>query len=341
MWKKVLAAGLCGTAVWANYSPPTNFIPPSNISSLKLFSGNYSRELSSEIAGILGVQIGRCQLGKYSDGETFVKICEQVEGKDVFLIASLGHPIHDNILEMILMISALKRANCRKVILIIPYLAYNRQDNPVPGNHFSPAEDIPKLIECMEVDSVIGVDFHDPHADGHFTIPVHEIKPYSLAVQYLLSKRLQHPLVISPDTRGSFRAFEFYKLLNDAGIHCDLAVLTDSGKNVSYLGQSNLIGKNLTGRDVIIVDDMVITGGTLLKCVEAVRKIDAEKVYSFVTHPVLPNSSIKNLNQSSLDECICTNSLKLQEHSNKVVQLSIAGLLAEKILEVHSHLKDS
>ena len=334
MWKKVLAAGLCGTAVWASYVPPTNACP------LKLFSASYSRELSLEVAGILGVQIGRCQLGKYSDGESFVKICEEVEGKDVFLIASLGYPIHDNIMEMILMISALKRANCRKVVLIIPYLAYNRQDNPSPGNLFSPAEDIPKLIESMEVDSIIGVDFHDSHAEGHFTIPVQEIKPYSLAVQYFLNKHLRHPVVISPDTRGSGRAFEFYKLLNKAGVHCDLAVLTNAGSGVSYLGDSNFIGNNLTGRDVIIVDDMVITGGTMLKCLEAVRKIDAERVFSFATHPVLPNNTITKLNKSSLDELVCTNSLKLQEFSGKIVQLSIAGLIAEKILEIYDQTRE-
>jgi ribose-phosphate pyrophosphokinase len=329
MWKKALSFAICSGAVWASYIPPTNTSP------LKLFSASYSRDLAFEVAGILGVQLGRVQLSKFSDGEINVKICEDVSDKVVFLIASLGHPVNDSIVELLLFLSALKRANCRKVVLIVPYLAYNRQDRPAPGNFYCPAEDITKLIETMEVDSIIGIDFHDQLVSGHFSIPVHELRPFSLAINYLQSKKLRHPVIVSPDIRGTSRAHEFYKLLSASGIHCDLAVLPNPGASMSYLStDSYYLGGSLSGRDVIIVDDMMITGSTIFKCLENVRNQDAERVFAFATHPVLPGSSIRNLEKSSLDELICTNTLKLAENSEKIVQLSVAGLIAKQVLEV-------
>ena len=329
MWKKVASIALCSGFAWASY------IPPTHVSPLKLFSASYSKELSFEVAGILGVQLGRSQLSKFADGEINIKICEDVAGKNVFLIASLGDPVHDNIVELLLFLSALKRAGCAKVVLIVPYLAYNRQDRPAPGNLFCPAEDISKMIETMEVDSIVGIDFHDECISGHFTIPVHEIKTFDIAIKYLRNKNLRHPVIVSPDIRGTSRANEFYKLLSESGIHCDLAVLPNPGGSMSYLSTDNhYLGEKLSGRDVIIVDDMIITGSTILKCLENVRHQDAERVFAFATHPVLPGSSISKLEKSSLDEYICTNTLKLSQNSEKIVQLSVAGLIANKILEI-------
>ena len=331
MWKKLAVAGL----LFCQSPLSLDYIPPASESPLKLFSGSCSTELASEVAGILGVQLGRVQLGKHADGETNVKVLEDVSDKDVYIISSMGSPVQDNIMELLLLLSSLKRASCRKIFLIIPYLAYNRQDLPSPGSFFTPAEDIPKLIESQYPDMVIGVDFHGEHIDGNFTSPVYEIEPYSVAVNYLKRKALMHPVVMSPDVRATPRAYKFYKMMQAQGIQCDFALLPNPGGSLAYIGgESTYVGDRLTGRDVIIVDDMVITGGSLLKCVDTVRKMDAEKIYCFATHPVLSQGSVQRINQSSITEYICTNSLPVYEKSSKIMQLSIAGLIAAKIVEI-------
>ena len=331
MWKRVALAGfiLSQTPIFSNY------IPPSNQCQLKMFAGSGSKELANEVAGILGVNLGRVQLGHFSDGETRVNVLEDVSGRDVFVIASLGHPVQENLMELLLLLSALKRANCNKIVLVIPYLAYNRQDLAVPGSLYVPAEDIPKLIDCFEANLIIGVDFHGKHIDGHFVTPVQEISPYSIAVEYLKRKVLMHPVVLSPDIRGSSRAYEFYQLMKAEGINCDLAIVPNPGSKLAYVGDDiGYHGDVLTGRDVIIIDDMVISGSTILKCLAQVRQKDAEKIYCFATHPVLSEGAVGRINKSSLTEYICTNTLPIQEKSAKIVQLSVANLIAKKIYEV-------
>lgn len=331
MWKRIAlaAALLTQTPLCSDY------IPPANQSHLKIFSGAGSKELANEVAGILGVQLGRLQSNKFSDGEININVLEDVSGRDVYVISSIVNPIHDTLIELLLLTSALKRANSRKVILIIPYLAYNRQDLPSPGNLYTPAEDIPRLIESFEADTIIGVDFHGDHIDGYFNIPVHEIVPYSIAVNYLMRKTLQHPVIISPDIRGTSKAYEFYKLMVAEGISCDFALVPNPGGSLAYIGGTgNYLGDKLTGRDVIIVDDMTISGASILRCLEQVRKKDAEKVYCFVTHPVLSEGAVTRINNSSLTELVCTNTLPIERKSSKIVQLSVAKLIAKKIVEV-------
>lgn len=331
MWKKIAAAGLFFT----HSSISSDYIPPASECPLKMFSGSCSTELASEVAGILGVQLGRLHLGKFSDGETDVKVLEDVSDKNVFIISSMGSPVQDNLMELIFLLAALRRANCGKIFIIVPYLAYNRQDLPRPGNMFTPAEDIPKLIESLNPDMVIGVDFHGEHIDGNFQSPLTEIEPYSVAINYLKRKALLHPVIMSPDVRATSKAFRFYKMMQKEGISCDFALLPSPGGSLSYLGDdSRYVGEKLTGRDVIVVDDMVITGGSMLRCVDTIRKMDAEKIYCFATHPVLTAGAVSKINKSSLTEYICTNSLPIYEKSSKIVQLSIAGLIASKVREV-------
>lgn len=332
MWKRLAI----GTLLLSQTTYSSDFIPPTSICPLKLFSGSGNLGLSNEIAGYLGIQLGRVQLGKFSDGETSVNVLEDVSGKDVFVICSLGPPVNDNIMELLLLSSSLKRAGCRKLNLIIPYMAYNRHDKPAPGNYYTPSEDISRLIQAFDVDSLIGIDFHADHVDGEYMIPVHKINPFGLAIKYFKSKALMHPIIISPDVRGSTRAYEFYKALRNEGISCDLAILPNPGSSLAHLtGESAILGEILTGRDVIIVDDMVITGSSILKCVEEVRKKDAEKVYCYATHAVLAEGTVQKFNRSSLDECICTNTLEIKEKSSKIIQLSVSRLIANRILEMY------
>ena len=332
MWKKIGLAGL----LLSQTSFCSDYIPPSNQCNLKMFSGSCSKDLANEVAGILGVQLGRARISKFSDGESDIRILEDVSGADVYLISSIGHPVNDSLIELLLFTSALKRANCSKVILIIPYLAYNRQDTPKPGNLCIPAEDIPKLIEASEADMVIGVDFHGEHVEGLFKIPVHEILPYTIAVDYLRRKALLHPVIMSTDVRAVSRAYEFFKLMKLAGISCDFALLPNPGGSLSYIGEeSAYIGDKLTGRDVIIIDDMIISGKSLFRVLDQIRKKDAEKIYFFATHPVLADGTVRKINNSSLTELICTNTLPISEPSSKIVQLSLAKLIAGKIIDVY------
>jgi ribose-phosphate pyrophosphokinase len=331
MWKRLAIAGLCvGQCAFSS-----DFIPPPSLSPLKLFSGSCSKDLAAEVAGILGVQLGRLNLSRFADGELSINVLEDVAGKDVYIIASMGNPVNDSIIELLLLASALKRGNCARIIVVVPYMAYNRQDSPQPGNLFAPAEDLPKMLEAFDIDLIVGVDFHGEHVDGQFGVPVIKLNPYELAIRYLKTKTLSHPIVVSPDVRATKRTHLFYRMLVEAGIPCDLALLPNPGSSLSYIGGENsLISDVMTGRDVIIVDDMMITGSTVFKCVEEVRKRDAEKVYCFATHPVLPGDAIRKINKSNIDEVICTNTLPLNEKSAKIVQLSVAGMISKQIIQI-------
>ncbi|CAG9334332.1 unnamed protein product [Blepharisma stoltei] len=337
MWARVLAGGflLAQMPSLSDY-----YIPPSSQVPVKIISGSGSKELAHEVSGYLGIQLARVGLSNFADGESSIKIIDNVAGRDVFVIQSLCQPIQDNLMELILMLETLKSSNCRKVIAIVPYMAYARQDIPEKVKPGIPSAEISMLLEAVGLDAVVCVDYHGEQAKGFFNVPVTEIKPYSVAVEYLKSKNLKKPVIISPDIRGFKRAYAFYEIMNEEGIDCDIALMNHGGTSMSYINKhrrNEYVGDVLTGRDIVIVDDMIITGSRLMNALENLRKRDAERIFMYATHGNFTNEAIKKIEKSSLTELIITNTIPLKQNSYKIVSLSLGKVIADVILEVVTH----
>lgn len=340
MYARVLIGGLflCQAPTLSDF-----YVPPSSQVPVKIIAGSGARDLAHEVSGYLGIQLARTSLSKFEDGESSIKIIDNVAGRDVFIIQSLSDPIHDNLIELLLMIEALKSANCKKVIAIVPYMAYSRQDTADKTKPGIPAADIALLLESMGLDAVVCVDYHGDKATGFFNVPVIEIKPYNLAVEYLKSKDLIKPVIISPDIRGFVRAHDFYIEMLDQGIMCDMALMNHKGASMSYinkLDKSEYVGYNLTGRDAIIVDDMVITGSHLLNCLENLRKRDAERIFMYASHGDFSDEAIHKIEKSNLTELVILNTIPLKRDSHKIVPLSLGKTLAEIIIEFVNHTEN-
>lgn len=332
MWKKLSASLAASFPVFCNY------IPQSRENNLKVFAGSSSRELASEISGYLGVQLGRMFNSSYPDGETRVRLFDEVSGKQVFIVQSLSEPVHDNLVELLYMVSTFKNSGAQRVVVVVPYLCYSRQDIPQPRKPGSLVADIARMLETMGADAIIGVDLHGDQIKGYLSVPFFEIKPFDLAVEYLSQKNLKDPVIISPDVRGSLRAAEFQSSMLEKGIECDIALLPKPGGSLTYLKKTlhaEYLGKRLTGRDLIIVDDMVITGTNLLNCVEELRQRDSERIFMYATHGLLAKGAIEKINQTSLTELILTNSIHSNTNSSKVTYISLAKVIAQQIKQVY------
>jgi ribose-phosphate pyrophosphokinase len=343
MWR--LAAGLL--ALKTPFILASNqYVPQFEDSKIHLLAGSASRELTREVAGCLGISPGRVYEDKFADSETIVKVLDEVRGKDVFIIQATGPPVNDNLMELFLLISCLKKSDCRRVIAVVPYMAYSRAD-PDEGSVTATAlasSDISRMMEALGVDAVITIDLHRNHARGYYTKPVANLTARQLAVEYFTYKGLNNPVIVSPDLHGFTRAYEFLLEMKNAGIECDIALMPQSGSRIKpFMGKeiadeaAFISGKELAGRDVIIVDDMIVTGKTILNAVEELRRRDAEKIYVFATHGLFCGPAIMNIGKSNITEVVVTNTIGMQSDTAKIRQLSVAKLIAETIKEFHQN----
>ncbi len=299
---------------------------------LKLFSGNANRPLAEEIAKTLQLPLGDADVSHFSDGEAYVQINENVRGQDVFVIQPTCPPVNNHLMELLVMLDAFKRASARRITAVLPYYGYGRQDRKVMPRVPITAKLVADLITVAGAQRLLAIDLHAGQIQGFFDIPVdHLFAAPPVIVDYLAKKDLKDPVLVSPDAGGVERARAIAKRLK-AG----LAIIDKrrDGANVAVF--MHLIG-DVQGRDVVIIDDMIDTAGTLLQAVDALKREGARRILAAAVHGVLSGPAIARIEQSELEEVIITNTVPLtpEKANRKFHVLSVAPLLAEAIRRIH------
>ena len=300
---------------------------------MKLFAGNAVPELAHKVAERLYTKLGNASVGRFSDGEISVEIHENVRGSDVFIIQSTCAPTNDNLMELIVMIDALRRASAGRITAVIPYFGYARQDRRVRSARVPiTARVVADFLSNVGVDRVLTIDLHAEQIQGFFDVPVDNAFGTPILLADMVQRDFVDPIVVSPDIGGVVRARATAKLLNDA----DLAIIDKRRPKANVSQVMNIIG-DVNGRDCIIVDDMIDTGGTLAKGAEALKNHGARKVYAYATHAIFSGNAPKNLKESVIDEIIITDSIPLSKDmkaTGKVKQLTLSEMLAETIRRI-------
>ena len=297
---------------------------------LKLIAGNANPKLAQEIAGKMGIELSPATIGRFSDGEIQVKITNSVRGADCYILQPTCAPVNENIMELLVIADALKRASARRITAVIPYYGYARQDRKAEPRVPITSKLIANLITASGIDRVLTVDLHARQIQGFFDIPVDHLYARPVLFQYFKELNLDNPIVVSPDAGGVERARAFAKLLN-----ADLAIVDKRRPRPNEAAIMNIIG-DVKGRNAIILDDMIDTGGTLTKVADAIKNAGAITVYAAASHGVLSGQAIEKIQKSSLKEVVITNSITHDTDLPKIKVLSIASLLAEAITKIYN-----
>ena len=297
-----------------------------------LFTGNANPVLAHEIASHLGVELGKAAVGRFSDGEVTVEIRQNVRARDVFVMQPTCAPTNENLMELLIMVDALKRASARRITAVIPYFGYARQDRR-PRSTRVPisAKVVANLLETVGVERLLTMDLHADQIQGFFDIPVDNIYASPVLLSDLKSKDYPNLVVISPDVGGVVRARALAKQLG-----CDLAIIDKRRPTANVSEVMHVIGE-IEGRNCVIMDDMIDTAGTLVKAAEVLKARGAQSVYAYCTHPVFSGPAVDRINASHIDEVVVTNTIALSDAAKacpKVRQLSVAFLFAETIRRI-------
>lgn len=303
------------------------------INRLKLFTGNSNPVLANEISNYLEISLGKATVSAFADGEILVRIDENVRGMDVFVLQSCSDPVNKNIMELLILIDALKRASSRRITAVIPYYGYARQDRKDQPRVPITAKLIADLITAAGADRVLTMDLHANQIQGFFNIPVDHLYSTPIMLEHIKKKMdLKDLVVVSPDAGGVERARAFAKRLN-----VGLAIIDKRRDAPGMAKVMNVIGE-VAKKDILILDDMIDTAGTICQGAEAVKENGARKILAGCTHAVLSGPALQRLNESCLDEIIVTNTIPLNERDRickKIVLLSVAPLLGEAIKRIH------
>jgi ribose-phosphate pyrophosphokinase len=304
-----------------------------NDTSMMVFSGNANLALSDGIVKKLNMRLGMAAVGRFSDGEIAVEIEENVRGKDVFIIQPTCSPTNENLMELLVMIDALKRASASRITAVMPYYGYARQDRRSRSARVPiTAKLVAKMIEQAGAHRVLTVDLHADQIQGFFDIPVDNVYSSPILLGDVWRQQYKDLIVVSPDVGGVVRARALAKRLDDA----DLAIIDKRRPKANVSEIMHIIG-DVDGRTCVLIDDLVDTAGTLCHAAGALKKHGAIKVAAYCTHAVLSGSAIKNLNGSELDELVVTDTIPLSQEavkSGKIRQLSVAEMLAETIRRI-------
>ena len=301
-------------------------------SSLMIFTGNANPALAESVAKQLNIPLGKATVGRFSDGEVMVEINENVRGKDVFVLQSTCAPTNDNLMEMMVMIDALKRASAGRITAAIPYFGYARQDRRVRSSRVAiTAKVVANMLQVVGVDRVLTMDLHADQIQGFFDIPVDNIYASPVLLGDVWKQNLDNLMVVSPDVGGVVRARALAKRLN-----CDLAIIDKRRPRANVAEVMNIIG-DVKDRTCVIMDDMVDTANTLCKAAAALKANGAKKVVAYCTHPVLSGGAIQRVEESDLDELVVTDTIPLSDeasNSKTIRVLSVDELLAETIRRI-------
>lgn len=304
-----------------------------NDTSMMVFSGNANPVLSEGIVKKLNMRLGMAAVGRFSDGEIAVEIQENVRGKDVFVIQPTCSPTNENLMELLVMIDALKRASASRITAVIPYYGYARQDRRTRSARVPiSAKLVARMLEQAGAHRVLTVDLHADQIQGFFDIPVDNVYSSPILLGDVWRQQYQNLIVVSPDVGGVVRARALAKRLDDA----DLAIIDKRRPKANVSEIMHIIG-DVEGRTCVLVDDLVDTAGTLCHAASALKKHGAIKVVAYCTHAVLSGSAMKNINGSALDELVVTDTIPLSQDaiaSGKIRQLSVAEMLAETIRRI-------
>jgi ribose-phosphate pyrophosphokinase len=305
---------------------------------LKVFTGSSNHALAKEIAHVLKIKLGKCVLERFSDGEIRFYIDENVRGKDVFIIQAGSHDANFHMMELFLMIDAFKRSSAERITAVIPYYCYARQDWKEKPRVPISARLIADLLEASGADRILTMDLHSPQIQGFFSVPVDNLIAAPVLLSYVQKLRLKNLTIVSPDAGGVARARWFAKRMQ-----ADLAIIDKRRPAPNIAKVLHVIG-SVKNRDVVILDDMVDTGGTLVLSVAALKREGAKRVFSACTHPILSGQAVEKIENSDMEKLIVTNTIPLNERaksSPKIVVLSVAALLGEAIRRIHSGLSVS
>ncbi len=304
---------------------------------LKIFTGNSHPELASDIAEYLGVEVSAAAVKTFSDGEINVNLGESVRGVDVYVVQPTCTPVNDNLMELLIMIDALRRASAQRITAVIPYYGYARQDRKTKARDPITSKLVANIIVASGADRVLSVDLHAGQIQGFFDIPLDHLQAVPIIAEYFLNKKLEDAVVVSPDLGGVTRA----RNLSDR-LQCPLAIIDKRRPKPNVAEVMNLIGE-VKGKNVIMIDDIIDTAGTITLGAQALIKNGARDVYVCCTHPVLSGAAIERLDKSCIKEVVITNSIPLSKEKRlpKIKVLSIAPLLGEAIIRIHEDLSVS
>lgn len=316
-------------------STPQLFTPGGQPNKLRVFSGTSNPALSEEIACYLGMELGKIRIKRFADGEIYVQVGESIRGCDVFLVQPTCPPVNDNLMELLVMIDACRRASARSITAVIPYFGYARADRKTQGRESIAAKLTANILTEAGADRVLAMDLHSGQCVGYFDIPVDHVYGDAVLLDYLASKRISTGdlVVVSPDVGGVARARAFAKKLNDA----PLAIVDKrrSSHNVSEV--MNLIG-DVNGKVAVLVDDMIDTAGTITNAAKVLRNEGATEVYACASHAVFSPPAVERLSNGVFDEVVVTNTIPVPPENEfpALTVLSVANLLGETIWRVYN-----
>ncbi|HAZ4339730.1 TPA: ribose-phosphate diphosphokinase [Listeria monocytogenes] len=301
---------------------------------LKIFSLNSNRELAEEIAKEVGIELGKSSVTHFSDGEIQINIEESIRGCHVYVIQSTSNPVNQNLMELLIMIDALKRASAATINIVMPYYGYARQDRKARSREPITAKLVANLIETAGATRMITLDMHAPQIQGFFDIPIDHLNAVRLLSDYFSERHLGDDLVVvSPDHGGVTRARKMADRLK-----APIAIIDKRRPSPNVAEVMNIVG-NVEGKVCIIIDDIIDTAGTITLAAKALREAGATKVYACCSHPVLSGPAMKRIEESPIEKLVVTNSIALPEEKwiDKMEQLSVAALLGEAIVRVHEN----
>ena len=302
-------------------------------SNMKLFACNSHPELAKEIADLMGVELGKATVSKFSDGEISVSIWESVRDKDVFIIQSTGNPVNDNLMELLIMVDAMKRASAGSINAVIPYYGYARQDRKAKARDPITAKLVADLIVAAGADRVLTMDLHANQIQGYFDIPVDHLLGMPILAKYFKEKNMEDLVIVSPDHGSVTRARNMAEVLN-----CPIAIIDKRRPEPNKSEIMNIIG-NIEDKNCIILDDMIDTAGTICNAANAIKDLGAKAVYAAATHPVLSGPAVERLEKSAIEELVLLNTVPLPDEKKieKMKFLSVAPLFAEAMTRVFTN----
>lgn len=300
---------------------------------LRILTGNANPDLAKKIADHLGVELCDAYVGHFNNGETQVMIGESIRGRDIFIIQPTSQPVNDNLMELLIMIDACKRASAHSVTAVVPYYAYARQDRKTRGREPISAKLVANLLQIAGCSRVVTVDLHAGQIQGFFDIPVDHLAAAPVIAEYLLSQNYEDVVVVSPDLGGVTRA----RVLADY-LHAPIAIIEKRRPRPGVAEVMNLIGE-VKGKTAILIDDIVDSAGSLIEGTKALMKLEAKRVLACCSHAILSGPAAERIRESSLEKLIITDTIALppEKVSDKIVVLSMADSIAEVIKCIQSH----
>ena len=301
---------------------------------ITVFSLSSSKKLAQDIASILGTKVGDCKVHHFADGEILCEIGESVRGKDVFIVQSTSNPVTENLMEILVLTDALKRASAREITAVIPYFGYARQDRKAKPRQPITSKLVADLLTTAGVNRVVTVDLHAAQIQGFFDIPVDEMQALPLLIKYFRKKKVQDLCVVSPDHGGATRARN-----KSEAFDCPIPIIDKRRPKPNVAEVMGIIG-NVEGKNCILIDDMIDTAGTITAGVDMLKQKGAKDVYIACTHGVLSGPAIERLSTCAAKEVVITNTIEIPQEKkfDKLVSVSVAGLLAHTIENIENDL---